>query len=129
MLQARDRAKSPRSTWRPSSKPTIPCSCRAFWHDLNDKNRRMLEEEGLADFKRTVSQNYFNWLITDRKSDLFRHAFRQWCRRPNLLPLLTAGGNPAFAAQHGRRPRRIDGNAAPHLSPLCMLRLGHHAAA
>jgi hypothetical protein len=31
----------------------------AFWCDLNDKNRRMLEEEGLANFKRTVSQNYF----------------------------------------------------------------------
>lgn len=61
----------------------------AFWSDLNDKNRRMLEEEGLANFKRTVSQNYFNWLIADRKSPLFRHVFRQWCRRPNLLPLLT----------------------------------------
>jgi putative sugar O-methyltransferase len=61
----------------------------AFWRDLNDKNRRMLDEEGLANFKRTVSQNYFNWLVADRKSDLFRHAFRQWCRRPNLLPLVT----------------------------------------
>jgi putative sugar O-methyltransferase len=61
----------------------------AFWRDLNDKNRRMLEEEGLGNFKRTVSQNYFNWLVADRKSHLFRHAFRQWCRRPNLLPLLT----------------------------------------
>ena len=60
-----------------------------FWRDLNEKNRRMLAEEGLENFKRTVSQNYFNWLITDHRSPLFRHALWQWCRRPNLLPLIT----------------------------------------
>jgi hypothetical protein len=68
----------------------------AFWRDLNDKNRRMLEEEGLANFKRTVSQNYFNWLVADRKSHLFRHALRQWCRRPNLLPLLSRLEEPGI---------------------------------
>lgn len=61
----------------------------AFWRDLNAKNLRMLEAEGLANFKRTVSQNYFNWFIADAKHPLFRHAFQQWCRRPNVLPLLT----------------------------------------
>lgn len=61
----------------------------AFWDDLNTKNTRMLEAEGLANFKRTVSQNYFNWLITSPKHPLFRHAFREWCRRPNLLPALS----------------------------------------
>jgi len=60
-----------------------------FWRDLNQKNLRMLEAEGLANFKRTVSQNYFNWLITDHKHPLFRHALRQWCLHPNLLPLRT----------------------------------------
>ena len=64
----------------------------AFWHALNEDNRRMLVEEGLANFKRTVSNNYFNWLITDHKSALFRHAFRQWLRRPDLLPMLTRLG-------------------------------------
>jgi putative sugar O-methyltransferase len=57
-----------------------------FWRDLNSKNLHMLESEGLNNFKRTVSQNYFNWLIADYKHPLFQHAFRQWCRRPNLLP-------------------------------------------
>jgi putative sugar O-methyltransferase len=61
----------------------------AFWRDLNSKNTRMLEAEGLANFKRTVSQNYFNWLIDDPKHPLIRHAFRQWCQRPNLLPFLS----------------------------------------
>ncbi len=36
-----------------------------FWADLNDKNRKMLEAEGLSNFKRTVAQNYFSWLIVD----------------------------------------------------------------
>ena len=58
-----------------------------FWRDLNEKNVRMLEAEGLANFKRTVSQNYFNWVITDHKHPLFRHALRQWSLHPNLLPL------------------------------------------
>ena len=61
----------------------------AFWRDLNRKNTRMLEAEGLPNFKRTVSQNYFNWFIADYRHDLFRHVFRQWCRHPNLLPLIT----------------------------------------
>lgn len=60
-----------------------------FWSDLNKKNFHMLEAEGLANFKRTVAQNYFNWFIADYNNPLFRHAFREWCRRPNLLPLLT----------------------------------------
>jgi len=58
-----------------------------FWRDLNEKNVCMLEAEGLANFKRTVSQNYFNWVITDYKHPLFRHAFHQWRLHPNLLPL------------------------------------------
>jgi putative sugar O-methyltransferase len=60
-----------------------------FWRDLNEKNSRMLEAEGLANFKRTVSQNYFNWVITDHKHSLFRHALRQWCLHPNFLPFFS----------------------------------------
>jgi putative sugar O-methyltransferase len=60
-----------------------------FWQDLNEKNNRMLKAEGLANFKRTVSQNYFNWVITDYKHMLFRHALHQWRLRPNLLPIFS----------------------------------------
>ena len=60
-----------------------------FWRDLNKKNQQMLEAEGLANFKRTVSQNYFNWIITDADHTLVRHARDKWWRRPNLLPLLS----------------------------------------
>jgi putative sugar O-methyltransferase len=61
----------------------------AFWQDLNSKNARMLEIEGLANFKRTVSQNYFNWFIDSPAHSLFRHAFYSWCRNPNLLPFVS----------------------------------------
>jgi putative sugar O-methyltransferase len=61
----------------------------AFWHDLNDKNLRMLEVEGLSNFKRTVAQNYFNWFIAEFRHPFFRYVFGQWRRRPNLLPFFT----------------------------------------
>jgi len=35
-----------------------------FWEEINRKNLIMLEREGIDNFKRTVSQNYYNWLIT-----------------------------------------------------------------
>ncbi len=61
----------------------------AFWRDLNQRNLKMLEAEGLRNFKRTVSPNYFNWVISSISHPLFAHALREWLRRPNLLPLLT----------------------------------------
>lgn len=60
-----------------------------FWSDLNRKNVGMLEAEGLANFKRTVSQNYFNWLISDRRHPLFRHVLEAWRKTPNCLPFLS----------------------------------------
>ena len=61
----------------------------AYWADLNVKNARMLEAEGLENFKRTLSQNYYTWLITQPRHAMFRHAFLQWLRNPNLLPFNT----------------------------------------
>jgi putative sugar O-methyltransferase len=58
-----------------------------YWRYLNEKNIHMIEAEGLANFKRTVSQNYFNWLVSDHKNPLFRHALRQWSLHPNSLPI------------------------------------------
>jgi putative sugar O-methyltransferase len=68
----------------------------AFWEDLNSKNLHMLEVEGLSNFKRTVSQNYFNWFIASVRHPLFRHVFSFWCRHPNLLPLRTRLGETDF---------------------------------
>lgn len=56
-----------------------------FWADLNEKNQRMLSAEGLANFKRTVAQNYFNWLIQDDSHPYFQHV-----KKSGPAPLLTA---------------------------------------
>jgi putative sugar O-methyltransferase len=61
----------------------------AFWSELNQKNIEMLEAQGLEDFKRTISQNYYNWLVTSPAHVMFRHALLRWLRRPNILPFRT----------------------------------------
>jgi len=61
----------------------------SYWDDLNKQNLDMLEAGGLANFKRTLSQNYFNWLVTSPRHPLFRHAFKEWCHHPDALPLTT----------------------------------------
>jgi putative sugar O-methyltransferase len=37
-----------------------------FWQELNHKNIRQLEESGYDNFKRTVAQSYFTWLVSVR---------------------------------------------------------------
>ena len=65
-----------------------------FWDDLNPVNTGWLNEFGLDNFKRTVSQNYFNWLIVSHRDVQFRAAAREWLRRPTLRPLLTRMESP-----------------------------------
>jgi putative sugar O-methyltransferase len=65
-----------------------------FWDDLNPVNTGWLNEFGLENFKRTVSQNYFNWLIVSHRDVQFRAAAREWLRRPTLRPLLTRMESP-----------------------------------
>jgi putative sugar O-methyltransferase len=42
-----------------------------FWEKLNQLNIEWLKTDGLNNFKRTVNNNYFNWMVTT-KSDYFR---------------------------------------------------------
>jgi putative sugar O-methyltransferase len=53
-----------------------------FWDDLNQRNRSQIRDVGFDSFKRTVNQNYFNWLIVDRRDPQFRRLLRWWLRRP-----------------------------------------------
>jgi putative sugar O-methyltransferase len=55
-----------------------------FWEDLNQKNMRMLSIDGLKLFKRTVSLNYFNWLISSRNHP-FHGYLDSKIGKPNLL--------------------------------------------
>ena len=59
-----------------------------FWEHLNCVNKGMLQELGLENFKRSVAQNYFNWLVLGRGDPQFRAASGRWLRRPSLQPFL-----------------------------------------
>jgi putative sugar O-methyltransferase len=60
----------------------------SFWDDLMAANLEMLQSDGIANFKRTVSNNYFNWLVTSLRDPQIQRAVRRWLERPTLAPLL-----------------------------------------
>ncbi len=51
-----------------------------FWEALNKKNLQQLEAGGLQNFKQTVAQNYFTWVIGHRDKQ-----FRYLAKHTNLL--------------------------------------------
>ncbi|HTU95761.1 MAG TPA: putative sugar O-methyltransferase, partial [Solirubrobacteraceae bacterium] len=57
-------------------------------------NLDMLRSEGIANFKRTVSNNYYNWLVTSLRDPQVRNALVSWSRRPSLTPLRVQLGEP-----------------------------------
>jgi putative sugar O-methyltransferase len=58
-----------------------------FWEELNERNRHQIVETGLSSFKRTVNQNYFNFLIEGPRHPQFRQLLRSWLARPRLSVL------------------------------------------
>lgn len=67
-----------------------------FWKDLNQINQAMLDELGLQNLKRTLAQNYFNWLITSDKDPQYRSVRRHWMRHPTLQPYLNRLETPTL---------------------------------
>jgi putative sugar O-methyltransferase len=65
----------------------------AFWSDLAARNKNMITNEGLENFKRTVANNYFNWLVTSVRHPNFPFAFRKWLRHPDVSPILSKIGD------------------------------------
>ena len=57
----------------------------AFWSDLLETNLTMLRTDGIENFKRTVSNNYFNWMVMDPRDPQFRLAVVRWLREPRRL--------------------------------------------
>jgi putative sugar O-methyltransferase len=53
-----------------------------FWEELNKRNSRQIVEIGLGSFKRTVNQNYFNFMIVGPRHPQFRRLLRLWLSRP-----------------------------------------------
>lgn len=66
-----------------------------FWEGLIAANLEMLRTEGIANFKRTVSNNYYNWLVTSLRDPQIQHMLKEWIRRPTLAPLLNHLDEPA----------------------------------
>jgi putative sugar O-methyltransferase len=76
-----------------------------FWDGLIATNLEMLKTEGIANFKRTVSNNYYNWLVTSPLDPQFRCALLNWLRRPTLAPLLNHLDEPATGLRTTDRER------------------------
>jgi len=58
----------------------------AFWGKLNALNTDWLRRDGLENFKRTVNNNYFNWMVSAR-SDYFRFVLTHGIRKALGNPL------------------------------------------
>lgn len=61
-----------------------------LWTNLNRLNLEMLGAHGLSNFKRTVSQNYFNWMVISARDNQFRNLVRDWIRHPSARPFLNS---------------------------------------
>jgi putative sugar O-methyltransferase len=59
-----------------------------FWDGLIASNLEMLRMEGIGNLKRTVSNNYYNWLITRPDDPQMQRVALSWLRRPTLAPLV-----------------------------------------
>src|ERR1700694_4053906 len=55
-----------------------------FWQELIARNVAQLDSAGFETFKRTVNQNYFNWLIVRPWDPQFRTLVGDWLRHPTL---------------------------------------------
>jgi putative sugar O-methyltransferase len=72
----------------------------AWWSFLNALNLDQLAASGFAEFKRTVNQNYFNFLPTGPGSDQFRAALRLWLSRPRGAPWRARVLDPGYFEDH-----------------------------
>jgi len=55
-----------------------------FWKNLNKINLEQLSALGYSKFKRTVNQNYFNFLVLGPKNRQFISVFLKWLKNPKL---------------------------------------------
>jgi putative sugar O-methyltransferase len=58
-----------------------------LWDSLIAANLEMLRTDGIANFKRTVSNNYYNWLVTSPRNEQIQQAAKGWLRHPTIAPL------------------------------------------
>jgi putative sugar O-methyltransferase len=55
-----------------------------FWETLNSINAAQLQDPGFGSFKRTINQNYFNWLVARPWDPQYRSLIADWLGHPTL---------------------------------------------
>jgi putative sugar O-methyltransferase len=65
-----------------------------YWEAVVSQNLEMLDSSGVENFKRTVSNNYYNWLVTSLRDGQMRHAIADWLLHPTLSPLVNRLDEP-----------------------------------
>jgi putative sugar O-methyltransferase len=65
-----------------------------FWKDLGAVNDSMIHELGLENFKRTVAQNYFNWLVISPRDGQFISVLKAFLKKPNFQPFFNSMTRP-----------------------------------
>jgi putative sugar O-methyltransferase len=87
-----------------------------FWDELIDANMEMLRSGGVENLKRTVANNYFNWMVTALRDPQLQRAVRSWLEHPSLATLTNRLEEPASGL------RVLDRRGAFSLSPLASWR-------
>ena len=79
-----------------------------FWDQLIDQNLEMLRTHGVANFKRTVSNNYYNWLVTSLRDPQNPSALcGAGCNGHRSSPLLTHLEDGPSVQAHDRSRGRL----------------------
>ena len=65
----------------------------AFWEELCATNVAMIRQHGLENFKLSLAQNYYNWLVTSPRDRQFLRVLRLWLSHPRLSPWTTRMGD------------------------------------
>ncbi|MCW3473925.1 putative sugar O-methyltransferase [Limobrevibacterium gyesilva] len=64
-----------------------------FWVMLQQRNREQVRHDALLRFKRTINNNYFNWLPGDYRDNQMRNLMRFWMEYQSNVPLAAVAGS------------------------------------
>ncbi len=67
-----------------------------FWKHYAAKNLSQISTFGIENFKRTVNQNYFNWLSAPLTNGQFQRLLKWWAAHPTTAPLEVELRRPDF---------------------------------
>lgn len=89
-----------------------------FWRSLNERNTRQLDDLGFARFKRTVNQNYFNWVPHTLRDDQLRAMAKQALRHPQPHVLTSRLGDISTLEVGEDRANPFESARARHIHAL-----------